>query len=664
MPGGRPGRAMARLVDSADFERVAGPPSRGHDGALRRASSRRHRARRAACSPEPRRRVINNRWLRGARPVEDLRATARRRPGSARSCRSAMHARAVTRSLLKRQIYAAVGAARDRLAPGLWIVRLRAPFERAASRARPRRRCAQRRARELDALLDAGARRADRMSAWPQRRGDALIALVRAYRFSAAPGSAAPAASSRPARPTRSTRSSRHGAAPAPAWRRGRIARCHPWCAGGIDPVPARRRASSPRCSAAPRVPRPPHFRSRHDRYPPHPALGGVPRLAVLHLGRLEQAQRPAVDVRAAAARVAAPARRTRAGADRRAGRAAATVASRRRCRPRRPADGARRVAAGAGRAGAGRERAGRRSRPTSSAPPSTATARTLVRARTAEARRSDRSPEATWCCSTDRRAPLRRRRPGLVPAAGGVGAAEPPHADERRCPASARSTAGQNELRCASSRRGRRRQARQDLHLQRGDYVIDVSTRSSTRRRRRSTRGCTCSWCATATPPGGSSFYFTFTGPAIYTESRKYKKIDFKDIEKREPGDKPDHRRPDERLGRDGPALLRVGLAGRQARRARPREFFTGKVDTNTLLGRHAGAAGRDRARARPRPRRQAVRRPAGGRLLATLAPGLELVKDYGCFKILAEPLFWLLTSCTRSSATGAGRSSAWSCC
>ncbi|MDE2299355.1 MAG: membrane protein insertase YidC, partial [Burkholderiales bacterium] len=29
----------------------------------------------------------------------------------------------------------------------------------------------------------------------------------------------------------------------------------------------------------------------------------------------------------------------------------------------------------------------------------------------------------------------------------------------------------------------------------------------------------------------------------------------------------------------------------------------------------------------------------------LAALAPGLELVKDYGIFKILAEPLFWLLT-------------------
>ena len=33
--------------------------------------------------------------------------------------------------------------------------------------------------------------------------------------------------------------------------------------------------------------------------------------------------------------------------------------------------------------------------------------------------------------------------------------------------------------------------------------------------------------------PPGESSFYSTFTGPAIYTEAQKYQKVEFKDIEK-----------------------------------------------------------------------------------------------------------------------------------
>jgi ribonuclease P protein component len=39
--------------------------------------------------------------------------------------------RAVTRSLLKRQIYAAAERHRANLAQGIWVVRLRAPFDRA-----------------------------------------------------------------------------------------------------------------------------------------------------------------------------------------------------------------------------------------------------------------------------------------------------------------------------------------------------------------------------------------------------------------------------------------------------------------------------------------------------------------------------------------------------
>ena len=63
-------------------------------------------------------------------------------------------------------------------------------------------------------------------------------------------------------------------------------------------------------------------------------------------------------------------------------------------------------------------------------------------------------------------------------------------------------------------------------------------------------------------------------------------------------------------------------------------------------LLGRHARAARRDRARRDQVLRRHALRRPAGGDPSSPRwRRGLELVKDYGFFKILAEPLFWLLT-------------------
>jgi YidC/Oxa1 family membrane protein insertase len=75
--------------------------------------------------------------------------------------------------------------------------------------------------------------------------------------------------------------------------------------------------------------------------------------------------------------------------------------------------------------------------------------------------------------------------------------------------------------------------------------------------------------------PEGESSFYFTFTGPALYTEAGKFQKIDFSDIEK----GKASHPRAPQRLGGDGAALLRLGLAGAGAQ---PREFRTAKVSDN----------------------------------------------------------------------------------
>lgn len=63
--------------------------------------------------------------------------------------------RAVTRSLLKRQIYAAARRHADALPQGWWVVRLRAPFDRAvfASAASPALRRLAR--AELDALFVA-----------------------------------------------------------------------------------------------------------------------------------------------------------------------------------------------------------------------------------------------------------------------------------------------------------------------------------------------------------------------------------------------------------------------------------------------------------------------------------------------------------------------------
>lgn len=64
--------------------------------------------------------------------------------------------------------------------------------------------------------------------------------------------------------------------------------------------------------------------------------------------------------------------------------------------------------------------------------------------------------------------------------------------------------------------------------------------------------------------------FSHTFLGPAVYTDAKHFQKIDFSDLDKNKANFE---KAADKRLGRDGAALLRVGLdsaAGREARHLR----------------------------------------------------------------------------------------------
>lgn len=138
--------------------------------------------------------------------------------------------------------------------------------------------------------------------------------------------------------------------------------------------------------------------------------------------------------------------------------------------------------------------------------------------------------------------------------------------------------------------------------------------------------------------PPGESAFYFTFTGPAVYTEARKFQKIDFKDIAK---GDARHERSAD-----DGwiAMVQHYFTSAWLLPTPQPREFRTAKVGNDlftvamvTPLGvLEPGGSVTHRATLFAGPQYEYV--------LAALAPGLDLVKDYGWFTILSKPLFWLL--------------------
>jgi YidC/Oxa1 family membrane protein insertase len=139
--------------------------------------------------------------------------------------------------------------------------------------------------------------------------------------------------------------------------------------------------------------------------------------------------------------------------------------------------------------------------------------------------------------------------------------------------------------------------------------------------------------------PEGESRFYFTFTGPAIYTDASKYKKIDFKDIAKgSESHDK---------SGDNGwVAMVQHYFASAWLVPQRgPREFRTAKVADNHYTIAMVLPLGEVASGASKTVDATLFAGPQEENKLAALAPGLELVKDYGWLTVLSKPLFWLLT-------------------
>jgi YidC/Oxa1 family membrane protein insertase len=137
---------------------------------------------------------------------------------------------------------------------------------------------------------------------------------------------------------------------------------------------------------------------------------------------------------------------------------------------------------------------------------------------------------------------------------------------------------------------------------------------------------------------PGESMFYSTFTGPAVYTDTNKFQKLDFEKIEK----GKEEHAN---KADNGWIALVQhYFVSAFLPPEKMQREIFTKKVDTNRYavgnilpLGTIApGTSLTTDARLYSGPQESAI--------LEKLAPGLDLVKDYGWLTIVAKPIFWLM--------------------
>jgi YidC/Oxa1 family membrane protein insertase len=139
--------------------------------------------------------------------------------------------------------------------------------------------------------------------------------------------------------------------------------------------------------------------------------------------------------------------------------------------------------------------------------------------------------------------------------------------------------------------------------------------------------------------PEGESAFYFTFTGPAIYTEAKKFQKIDFSDIEK----GKASH----EKSASEGwiAMVQHYFTTAWLLPPGQEREFRTAKVSNNLYSVAMVTPLGSIEPGATRVHEATLYAGPQEEYKLAALAPGLELVKDYGWLTVLSKPLFWLLT-------------------
>jgi YidC/Oxa1 family membrane protein insertase len=148
--------------------------------------------------------------------------------------------------------------------------------------------------------------------------------------------------------------------------------------------------------------------------------------------------------------------------------------------------------------------------------------------------------------------------------------------------------------------------------------------------------------------PKGDSSMVPTYTGAAAYTEQTKFVKATFDDIAK----------------GKDllpkhadhgwVAVAQHYFVAAWLPEKGVQREYFTRKVGDNqftvgtVLCGAAAGVSGCSAAVVEPgktlRLAAPLYVGPQEQKKLAAIAPGMELVIDYGMLTVIAAPLFWLL--------------------
>ena len=138
--------------------------------------------------------------------------------------------------------------------------------------------------------------------------------------------------------------------------------------------------------------------------------------------------------------------------------------------------------------------------------------------------------------------------------------------------------------------------------------------------------------------PTGGSAMYSTYAGPVIYTDAEKFQKVAFSDIEK----GKATHARhaPDGWFG----IIQHYFVAAWVPQGSQSREYVTRKIRDNLYSVGELQALGQIAPGQSVDSRSTLYVGPQNQKVLSQIAPGLDLVVDYGWLTAIAKPLFWLL--------------------
>ncbi len=136
----------------------------------------------------------------------------------------------------------------------------------------------------------------------------------------------------------------------------------------------------------------------------------------------------------------------------------------------------------------------------------------------------------------------------------------------------------------------------------------------------------------------GDSYFYSTFTGPAVYTQAEKFRKVTFEDIDK--------GKNPPPAKTTDGwiAMIQHYFVSAFVPPAGSGHELFTRKIDNNRYAAGAIMSLGSIAPGASASATGKLFTGPQESAQLEKFATDFDLVKDYGWLTLIAKPIFWLM--------------------